>query len=175
MTKLYVQEDITDWRDGVKEQGIEVINKEDILDLIDEGVSTSAIAQATVVGREEKKTPEDIIRGNKLLLLTGAMQDISGIVKDQWRKVVAPSGRAFNSNRYIGKALNEEDEASYVDAQTVTGVSNAINYLENVIPGHIWNRLMNLIDAGEDIVPHAEKLKDRIDHYVKILLEANGE
>ena len=171
--KLIIKEDITDWRDEVLQKEVIVNKEQDVLNLISDGVSTALTARATIVSRELGETLTDIVRPNKLLIMIGAMKDVSILVKSQRHEVATPSGRTFMSCDYIGKGKikDEEDINSYVETQSKDGLRNAENYLNKVIPGHVWNRLINIVDAGGDIVPLAEALKSRIDDMVDKILE----
>ena len=174
---LFIKENITDWRDEVLQKEAVVKDDKDILDLIDDGVSTALIARSAIVSRELGEAPPDIVRPNKPLMMTGAMMDVSVIVKSQKHEVVTPSGKTYMSGDYIGKGKSKDDDdtPSYVEVQSEDGLRNAENYLANVIPGHIWNRFVNVVDAGGDVVPLAEALKLRIDDMIERIFEPVGE
>ena len=78
--KLYVKADISEWRDEAFQEEFVPKDKDEILEAVEKGMHTAQVARATVVSRELKEAPEDIIRDNKVLLLVGAMQDVSQMV-----------------------------------------------------------------------------------------------
>jgi hypothetical protein len=167
--KLYAKADITDWRDEAFQAEFVPKDKEDILDAIETGMNTAQVARATVVSREIKEAPDDIIRENKVLLQVGAMQDISQIVVRQKTDVDTKSGKTWHIPAFVGS--NEGDNGqSYVPNDSYQARERAERYLKRQGIGHIKNRLAVIYQTGGDVKETAKQLKIEIDKLVRELV-----
>ena len=168
--KLYVKADITEWRDEAYQEEYIPKDKEEILDAIEKGMHTAKVARATIVSRELKEAPEDIIRENKILLQVGAMHDISQIVLSEKTEVETNSGETLFIPAFIGGA-EEDNGQSYVTTDSYKGRERAVKYLHGVVVGHIRNRLATIFNTGGDVKESALWLKTKIDSLVDELVE----
>ena len=172
--KLYVKADITEWRDEAYQEEYIPKDKEEILDAIEKGMSTPKVARATIVSRELKEAPEDIIRENKILLQVGAMHDISPIVLGEKTEVETKSGETLFIPAFIGSA-EEDNGQSYVTTDSYKGGERAKKYLHSVVVGHIANRLRTIFKSGSDVKESALWLKTKIDELVDELVESQAQ
>lgn len=168
--KLYVRADITEWRDEAFQDEFIPKDKEEILEAIEAGMHTAQVARATVVSRELKEAPEDIIRENRLLLQVGAMQDISQIVLREKSEVETNSGKTWYIPSFIG-SVEDDNGHSYVPTDSTKGKERAEKYLQSVVVGHIRNRLATIFTNGGDVKDSAMWLKTKIDSLVDELVE----
>ena len=173
--------DYTDWHDEVMNAEEMVATQDDVFALIDKGRQTSQIAKSAIVSREVGVTKEDIIKPNKMLLMTGAMLNVSSIVKSRKQDVMTESGKTYQINEYIGKvgkrngkpkkqddskAEEEQYPDNYQQSISDDGLRLAMRYLVRVIPGHIWNHLLIVYQNDGDYKQAAEQLKASIDAMV---------
>lgn len=167
---MKVHIDITDWRDDVLRDENVVKDDEQMLDLINQGKSTSYVAKSAVVSREMKEAADDVLRPNKLLYLSGAMTDVSNKVAMQKHLVETDDGAAYEVRDYVGNSGGDDElPKGYVTSKSDDGMERACSYLENVVPGHVWNRLVIVYENSGDVVRAAETLMHKIDKMVSKL------
>lgn len=174
MSELFVNIDITDWKDETLKNESVIRNEDELLEQIESGVSTGNVAKSLVTSNEMGWTEKEIIKGNKPLFYAGAQAAVSGLVARQRHKVTAPSGAEYSVRSYVGKLATKDDEApegkSYVHTNTDEGLERATNYLQSAVTGHIWNRLVVIFDAGGDVESASEELKAKIDEMASRLI-----
>lgn len=177
MSGLSVQIDISDWEREALSDETPIEDRQDILERLEAGNHTAAVARAAVVWREKNVAPGDIIGPNKVLLQTGAQLEVSRIARGAKREIVARNGRAYKAPALVGQvpdgrekeegALSEE---SYISSHDKRARERAEQYLLEVVPGHIWNRLLVIYANGGDIEEVTSRLKERINKQVYDLL-----
>ena len=69
------------------------------------------------------------------------------------------------------EAVTVQSPPPYVSSDSEEALRRAMNYLENVIPGHIFERLKVVAIAGGNVEAAANALKDEIDEQVARLTE----
>ncbi len=192
--KLYIKEDITDWRDETLASETLVTSEQDILEALERGETTPRLARAAIVSRELNEAPGDIIRPNKSLLMAGAQMDVIQITKKYKEKVRVNSGAEYSVPKYIGnvpvkedgngngevseeqaeearRTARDENEPSFVTISDDRALEMAVRYLESYVPGYIWNRLLEIHRTGGDVRNEADKLKAKIDEMVSMILD----
>ena len=189
MDKTVVKIDVTDWHEEALRNESFVTSDDDILSQLAKGISTPALARSAIVSREKKLAPTDIVRPNKMLLMTGGMLDISQMVRSKKRIITTEDGENVLVGEYIGavrvqdesdvnedtdddikEAGQKEYEPSYVTIDNHEAALKRIqDYMEHRIPGHIWNKLVEVYTVGGDVRNEADKLKDTIDTMVNKL------
>jgi hypothetical protein len=169
--KLYLKADISDWRDEAYQDEFLPESKDEIMDAVETGKHTAEIARATIVSREVGHAPDDIIRENKLLVMSGAMNDISRMVRNTKTEIETVSGKTWKVPAFLGHPTGEDVEQSYVSTDTNKGKVWAEKYLETAVVSHIRNRLATIYQNGGDVTEAADKLKSRIDGLIAGLLE----
>ncbi len=172
--RLYLKADISDWRDEAYQEEFLPENWDDIMDAIERGQHTAKIARAALVAREVGHAPDDIIRENKLLIQSGAMNDISAKVRNTKTEIETVSGKTWKVPAFLGHPTGEDGEQSYVSSDTPKGKVWAEKYLETAVVGHIRNRLATIYQNGGDVTEVADKLKARIDGLIAGLLEPSS-
>jgi len=168
--KLYIKEDITDWREEVMREEFLPKDKDDILSGIENGLHTAQVARAAIVSRAMNEAPEDIIRPNKVLLQVGGQQDISQIVARQKVDIETKSGKTWKVPAFIGDQDDDEGQ-SYYPSDSNKAKEIAEQYLQTQVVGHIRNRLATIYQNGGDVVENATWLKMKIDSLVDDLME----
>ena len=171
--KLYVKADITEWRDEAFQEEFVPKDKEEILDAIETGMHTAKVARATVVSRELKEAPEDIIRENKVLIQVGAMLDISQIVHGQKIEIQNTSGKTWSVPAFVGDQ-DDDNGQSYYPSDSNRAKEIAERYLQNQVVGHIRNRLATIFQGGGDVKETAVWLKTKIDSLADELSEPSS-
>lgn len=174
--KLFIREDITDWRDEAYRAEMIITKDDDIFEALDQGKHTAQIARSVIVSREIEKAPEDIIKPNKALLNIAAQKEI--IEKASRRKIEyrTESGKLIEAPQYVGSVSITPDEdideameleEAFVNSKSEKAYRRAESYLLNVVPGHIYSRFA-IIDLNRgDLRSIAAQLKARIDHLVE--------
>ena len=185
--KKVLEIDYTDWYDDVMRSEETIQCKDDVFELITRGKQTSDIAKAAIVSREEGITVEEVIKPNKMLLLSGTMMNVAGIVKGRKHEINTDSGKTYYVPEYIGKTgrrngnkkaqqtqqvqvQDDDDDDQYPDnyqkSVSEDGLRLAERYLTRIIPGHIFNHLLVVYENEGDIQKVTEQLKDSIDAMV---------
>lgn len=176
--RLYIREDISDWQDEAFRAEIIITNERDMLDALASGSHTAQVARAAIVSRELGKAPEDIMRPNKVLLTIGAMQDVISTAHKVKIEVETSNGAVYEAPAFVGKgnkdeAPEETEEKdpedtgpSFVAARSPLALERARRYMSNVVPGHVWNRLLLIHHNGGSVQAEAEELKAKIDEMV---------
>lgn len=171
INKLLLKIDITDWNKEAHEDKFFPESEDDIIAALEREVHTAKTARATIVSREIGKAPDDILPENKLLLMAGAMHDISKMVSRRKIKIETSSGKSFEVPSLLGKPAGEDSDTSYIPIDSNKAQEWAENYLDTVVIGHIRNRLATIYLNGGDIEEIAMQLKLKIDEITKELLE----
>jgi len=177
MDKLEIKIDATDWKDQVLRDETIVTTKDELIDIIKKGGSTSQAAISAIVSEEIGAAPLALLRSRKNQLRTGGMVDVSAIIANMKHEVETPSGAVYETRDFIGvPGANKNDEETkthsgpdFVSSRSEDGFDRAINYLDKVVPGHIWNRLTIVFENSGDVERAAETLKHKIDEMVKKL------
>lgn len=163
--KLYIHEDVTDWQEKILQAELIIADEDAIFEAIDDGVSTRDIAMGVVVSQLRGDAPPDLIPPVKLLVLDGGQAAIIRKAHTKRVTVQTKSGE-YKANQYVGKVLDKSDSenehVSYVNNGSPEALDRAINYLANVVPGHIWMRLLEVHNSGGDVKAAADELIDRI-------------
>lgn len=199
-SKLVVKTDITDWRDECLRQEPTIETDDDLVRLTaKEGYSTAKVGRWAIVMRELEQAPDDIIKPNKLLMQAGARAEVATKVSSRKTWVEMPSGVRVEVRDHIGRPHRGEGEPTgekengdnaltfeagveavipqstpeppYVPGGSEAALRRATNYLENIVPGHIFERLKDIAFAGGDVEVAADALKDEIDRQVLRLTE----
>jgi len=174
--QLYIKEDISDWLEETLRDESIIESDEDIIHAMENGLSTGKIARAVIVSREIGKAPSDIVRPNKMLINVGAQMDVIARAHGEKTAVKTSTGE-YPVSRFVGlvkeKDVLDEDEAdidqnepSFVQIDSAQALERSVGYLERIVPGHIWNRLLVVHEAGGDVRNEADKLKQTIDEMV---------
>lgn len=177
---FYLTIDFTKERDKTMHDESIVKSETDILELLDKGISSLDVASAAIVSREIGEAPEDIIRPNKALLLTGAQNDISQIIRKVMVEVEGKNGNVYETSAFVGKLgrmpfINSDDSddddqeerelvgPSYVRVKSDLGLARAERRLANTIPGHIFECFKKLKVNDISVRQAADKLIDEIE------------
>jgi hypothetical protein len=186
-SKLYIKEDITDWRDECLREEVEITSEDDLIDLVVNGkYSTAQVGRWAVTGREMGITPVDIIDPTKALINSAARRAVQVKISNRRIEVELPNGRTYSVRAFVGipghkpntdtdnekgmaqekKALVGDAEGTYFQFESIEGVRLALHSLHNVIPGHIFERLKIIAAMNGDVVGTADELKATIDEMV---------
>jgi len=172
MDRLNINIDVTDWLQEVMQNEMVITSDDDIIALLESGEPTSTVTRAAIINRTIGNAPFDLMRSDKLLLYTGAMQDI--ISKTKRRKVTFENkdGKTYTANAYIGRVAeksengdgeeSEDFEPSYVRSDSKEGLERAQHYLDKVVMGYIFERLKQIYMNGGDVVEAAQNLSRAI-------------
>ena len=169
--KLYIRADITDWHEEALNIELLPKNEDEIIEAIESGKHTAQIARCIIVSREVGEADKEILPENKLLIMVGAMQDISKKVRNKKIDVETANGQTWRIPAFLGHPNGNDDDVSYVSVDSQKAREWAANYLETIVIGHIRNRLATLYQNGGDVTESAKKLKMIINEMVAELTE----
>ncbi len=167
--------DVTDWEDEVKRSEDFIDSDDELFRLVEKGKKTGEIAKSIIISRQSGIAPDDIIRPDKVLYLVGAMTDVHQKVVRQKHKVTTESGANYESRSYVGAVKDEDEEKPdgdgdfYISSHSSEAIIRANKYLDNVAPGHIWNRLLIIYENEGDVEQAADEFKAKIDKMVERL------
>lgn len=165
-----------DWLEETQREGLSIKSKDDIIQALRQGISTSKVTVATIVSREEGIAPEDIISPNKSLLYMGARGDVINIVHKEKHDVVLKDGSTYeihDLNGRIGREMEAEQTVeddtgpSFVDRNNELYLKRACDYLEFVVPGYIAPRLVQIFECKGDVKEAIGKLRNFLDEMEK--------
>ena len=167
MAKMVLTIDVEDWHQEALRDESPIAAAGDILERLEKGEHTAEVARKTIIWREKGVGDGAALPPNKLLLLAGAQQRVSRLAARQRHEVEGKDGKMFAARSFVG-AVDSDDgnEQSYVMYDDKQAVDRANEYLENMVPGHIWRRLLTVYENGGDVKAAARQLKRTIDEQV---------
>lgn len=181
--KLEIREDITDWRDQAMRDEMLFSTEEDVFDALRKGARSQDVARAVIVSQEIGELQERITRPNRMLIQSAASADVAKKFSEVEVEIFETKRGRYEVPAYIGSGIREEltedekedgikYEPSYVSILSEDGKYRTQNYMDNVVVGHIWNRLAAMKLAKVDYHAAAENLIAVIRDKVQELDEA---
>lgn len=181
--------DVTDWVEEAQRAEAEF---KGIGDLVERHVAekwTPLKAGRMLVGaREAGMAPKDIAPPNKALLNSGAALAVSRETVARYRKAHI-GGQDIRVREYVGQwgdrgqegetttdamqntvPIAVEEYIGMVESASDAGCDLARRYLEEMVPNHIWTRMVILAEHKADLRETANKLKAKIDELVERLI-----
>lgn len=162
--------DVTDWEDEVKRREEFIDSEDELFRQVESGRKTGEIAKSLVVSRLSGVAPDDIMRPDKVLYYVGAMTELHQKVVGKKHKVTTDNGATYDSRSFIGSVKDEGEDQNgdkfYVSAHSSEAITRAQKYLDNVAPGHVWNRLLIIFENEGDVQEAADTFKAKIDEMV---------
>lgn len=182
-----------DWHEkAVNEKKFLPKDEDELLDGIENGMDTADVAICGLVSRELEVAPPTIFRPVKILTLTGAMSELTGMLRQKRKtEVITSGGNTYEIPAFIGHPgrppgekdegddMNvneadtvgivdyEDDAPSYVTRTSEIGHARAVQYLEKSVPTQIWNSLVTVDINHGSVTDAARELKKKIDEMVK--------
>lgn len=187
MTELLI--DITDWVQEFRDAEPTLRNDNDLAAMLLDGIPTGQVARMAVAARATGNAPADVLKPDKLLLYSGARSDVTTRMSLRRHTVTLGNGKEVEMREMLGRPGRPEDEVdddeavdgdaeppvaagpAWVVPGTPLGVERALFYLENVVPGHIYDRLKEVAAGGGDVRAAADSLEANIETMVQRLLE----
>jgi len=176
MTEPTISIPYGDWLQEYRKKEISLRNDEEICDAAIEGATTAEIARMSIVAREQKHAPEDLLPMNKLLLLAGGRDAISAKISQRRIEFETKSGKRYEARALVADvpAEGEEEDVErvpmrYVAADSAGALERAERYLLERVPGYIFGRLKIIALNEGDAAEMGEMLKARIDELVSRL------
>ncbi len=139
-TTLKLEIDITDWNETYTELDPDMSTEDEIIKRTKEGMKPSEAGRHIIVARENGDAPDGIIQSNKYTLNLGASVQASRIVAKRCDIYHLPNGKDIKIRSYVCPTKDSEIDA-VVDFDTLPAYVNAVSYLLNKIPGHVYGRL----------------------------------
>ena len=184
--KKYLKIDRTDWYEQFVAEEPDVTSEEALIARAREGMSTTRIAQHAITARAEKVAPADILPADKLMLLSGGRAHISVMLACQKREVKLANGSTFNVREFVASVHDEEpdngdgdsvladevpafDNRGWIDSGDPLASKRAAQYLDRVVPGHIWNRLAIIAQNDGDVKEAASVLLGKVGDMIERL------
>lgn len=177
--KLVIGIDITDWRDEMQRiEPREIQTADDIVALVvDDGHKMVDVGKFAVVQEEMSVTKKPVITSRIMQIKNAARADVNVIIANRKRTVETESGKKYDVREFVavpstklGDADNAEiaelGENPVVSFDSEPGLNRCLYYLRKVVPGHIWNRLVQIHGAGGDVDAIVDEMKAEIDDMV---------
>lgn len=164
----------------------------DVIKALRAGLPTAQIARSAIVSQEMGVTKERITRPNKCLLQAAATADIAMLARRQTHTVTLEDGRKYQAPDFVGVVRADEPEPAdgehaflldvpaepsappepiaYVNFDAPEALARAEMYLRDVIPGHVWKRLLTIHEHGGDVQASIGALKQSLDELAGRLL-----
>lgn len=190
--RLYVKEDITDWRDEMLRAEVDVTTIDKAIQEQMAGRHIAQIGKFGIVAHAAKMVGEDeqYLPGNKLLLMVGAANEIRRLMASRKRTVELENGQSVTVRETVAPvyefspdddaqefdALADEPEAepfkqdvAWCDVQSQKAMDRATDYLLQRVPGYAIGRLNIIAVNGGDVRKAADALISKIDEAVEKL------
>lgn len=184
---------ISDWIEKLEEilrdETVSFDSEQDIINtlILSYGLTSKQAGEVIIAAKQLEILPDDIKwPEHKLNLSYGGSYSTRMMLRAAVESKKLENGKVVNVRQVIGDSQllgvtqakdeleNQSEDVTqmlcspYVLTQSTDGIERSKNYLLNVIPGHIYDRLSEL--AGqEDIKMIAKELKKKIDVMVKEL------
>ena len=174
MSDLQITIPIQDWHDEAIATETPITSTEDIIELIEKGMHTGQVGTMALVWRELGEAPKDIMRPNKVLIYAGAQENVSSLVRARRHEVETKDGKRYRVPDYVG-AVGESGEDGimeqyYVRHDDRRARERAETYLFDIVPSHVWKRLLLIYENGGDVKAAGQKLKREITEQVNRLV-----
>ncbi len=179
--KTVVTVDVTDWKEEALREEIVPQTSEELVSLaVKEGMSAKTAARYAIAVRAAGLAPDDVLPGNKVLLGNGGGHAVHLMIASAKEKIKVGDkeylARKYKAIQKVDKAVSSEGNGEILDLEidsilpdhgyteigTPESIENAIQYLRNQVPGHIWNRLIEIKAADGDVEKAVEELVDKV-------------
>jgi len=172
--------DATDWAEDYEKEEPKIKSKTDLI-VARQQYHAADVAKYTLIARERGDAESDIVKPNKLLLLSGAVLDIAQYVASATRTIVIGEGdnaRELDIREYIAPVKNGDDEdssdAPIISTEGEQAVEFARRYLLKDVIGRVRGRLEIFAGNGESVREIAQEFVDEVWRVVEGL-EPQGE
>jgi hypothetical protein len=153
---------------------------EDLVQLaVEKGLTTPQIARLHIVQRERGEAEDGVIADNKTLFQNGATSGVDLAFNRLWveielngkknrvRQLVGDQGRETQDDdpdeSTMEFAVGEDDGKSWYKLGSNGARENAEHYIDKVIPGHIWGRLLVLHESEGNPIEAIDRLHQCLD------------
>lgn len=111
--------------------------------------------------------PEDILPPNKLLLMNGAATAVLKVLQRRYHDAVI-GDTTYRSRSWVGTNDGKPDDQgqTFIAADSDGALDRAERYLLDIVPRHIWGRMLIIAEHGGDLEAVAKALHAEIDRMV---------
>lgn len=181
--------DVQDWDQEYVEREMDVTSDDAICQRLKEGAGVGAVAKGTLIARLRGQAPEDIIAPDKMLLYSGARQEISVKALSKRAHVTLENGTELTFRALVAPVAEDDgapepedteqevfdldveppnldppdDDPAFVSWSTPKAVDRARRYLLNVVPGYVRGRLEIIAANGGDVWAEISAFKSVVD------------
>ncbi len=175
-TTLKLEINITDWNEDYIEKEPDMSSGDEIIQRTKEGMKPSEAGRHIIVAREHGDAPNDIIQDNKYNVNLGAAVQVSRKIAKHFDEVHLTNGKDIKIRSYVCPVRDGEIDA-VVDFNTLPAYQNAVSYLLNTIPGHVYGRLAIIAShtSNGEVREYADQLIMAINEVVDKLSGEVGE
>lgn len=191
--KRFVEEiDYTDWVVEYDDTEANVNSLDSLIrEMEEKGTGPMQAGRLAFVGTQKGDCVEPILRhSSKYHLNVGLAQDVSAQVAAKAVQARLKNGKEVKHREYVGRVLKDNDainndesdtfeqrqvtpdDFKLVKASSEGGVSRAIEYMRDTLPGYVRGRLVIIAAHGtpEAVKAAADELKATIDNIVAELI-----
>lgn len=165
--------DITDWAEEVLREEPDLQDKDEAIETqMTRTFSPQKMGRMIVAGRELGIADGELVPPTKALIQTGATRAWSETLKQEMVSIETQNGKTVKVRRLVGPVTDPEGGTGepWVECSDPKALERAEAYLMDVVPRHVYSRLVVLLAGGGDVEAAGEGVKARIDEIVSELL-----
>lgn len=102
-----VRIDVRDWRDETLQDEALVTSRDDVLEMVAQGVTTGKIVKRAVISELLGVAPTAVLRPHKLLFYSGAQLAVAQLARSTKRAVKVANGKEYQAARFVGRVNHE--------------------------------------------------------------------
>lgn len=183
--KPVIRIEYADWLEEYLRNETPINDDDDIVALLTaDAHSTAEVARMTIVAREQGYAADTILPPNKTMLAADARARLAVKMKARRVSVEMPNGTEYSVREFVGVpqtgptsdeqqgnamdvgAIELQSEKAFVPFQDEAALERIMYYLNNNVPGIIFERLKLIAAGGGDVLRAGEQLKATIDEMV---------
>jgi hypothetical protein len=159
--------DVTDWAEEYAEIEPNLMTFEQAVDsMLSQGVRPQQMARLLAVAKEREETYDEVSPPKPMLLL-GYTEDWLKQLKRAHEDVTLESGKQITVNRFVGTVRTKDSKSNGIQTpvewDNPVALERAVQYLRDVVPGHIYGRLKLIVANGGDKFGMIAEMHDMLD------------
>ncbi len=173
--KTVISIDVSDWAEAALRNEEAPQTRDELTDLsLSKGYTATEAARIGMSQRAGGNSPAEILPDDKNLLSDGGAMSVHMMIA-RAKRTIEIKGQEYEA-RIATANIQEEEESTdrnYTLLGTEQNCENAKRYLLHRVPGHVWNRLLEIHEGGGDLRDIGKQLIAIIEGFIGKL--ANGD
>ncbi len=166
MPKRIIKTDVTDWDDDFETKEPDVMTDEQVIERRKEGMHSAEAGRHMFIALQRGLADEGIVSDSKDLIQLGLVMETNRKTA-RMKDVELPNGKNISVREFVSPVSADKDkeikDVAISESSSEKGMQNAIDYLLQVVPGYIHNRLAIIASNDGDTQKYADELKDKVD------------